>query len=270
MLGVVVYRLRTEVGGHFTMFPGKLLHGALFRYFSAYDAALAADVHARQAKPFTVGSLYRTDTVPQDARAFHAPSFSVGSAQFLRVTGLDSDALAAFERMPCGTKLQVGKLVFSVTEVIADGREETGAIAPDVLAAAVLSMEGVRRVRFSFRTPTVFRTDSGDCAVAYPELIFASLADKWTQFSLPGVLHKETARAAAAKLIPLDWHGRGMRIRIAERKTVPGFVGEFSFGLGALPTEEQEIILLLSQFAPFCGTGRMTAQGMGETHIFFS
>ena len=192
MLGVVVYRLRTEVGGHFTMFPGKLLHGALFRYFSAYDAALAADVHARQAKPFTVGSLYRTDTVPQDARAFHAPSFSVGSAQFLRVTGLDSDALAAFERMPCGTKLQVGKLVFSVTEVIADGREETGAIAPDVLAAAVLSMEGVRRVRFSFRTPTVFRTDSGDCAVPYPELIFASLADKWTQFSLPGVLHKET------------------------------------------------------------------------------
>ena len=55
MLGILVLRLRTERGGHYSMFPGKLLHGALFRCIAAYDATFAAELHARKMKPFTIG-----------------------------------------------------------------------------------------------------------------------------------------------------------------------------------------------------------------------
>lgn len=271
MLGVIVYQLRTEIGGHFTMFPGKLLHGALFRCFAAYDAALSEDFHGRSIKPFTIGALRPSDAaLPPEAQTFNEVSVAAGRKLLLRVTALDAAALMALSQMPCGTKLHVGKLVFSITGVLADGRAQTGAIAPDELITAALSMGDVRRVRFSFRTPTVFRVDGCDYALAQPELIFASFADKWTQLGLPAAITKTAARAAAAKLIPLEWSGAGMRIRISERKSIPAFVGDFSFSLSALAEEEREIILLLAQFAPFCGTGRMTAQGMGETHVHFS
>ena len=46
MLGILVLRLRTERGGHYSMFPGKLLHGALFRCIAAYDPAFASE-HGR-------------------------------------------------------------------------------------------------------------------------------------------------------------------------------------------------------------------------------
>ena len=74
-------------------------------------------------------------------------------------------------------------------------------------------------------------------------------------------------RMVAAKLIPLDWRGAGVRIRQSERKTTPGFTGTFAFSIGRLSAEEREIILLLTQFAPFCGVGRLTAQGFGETTV---
>ena len=48
---------------------------------------------------------------------------------------------------------------------------------------------------------------------------------------------------------------------------MPGFTGPFAFSIGRLSAEEREIILLLTQFAPFCGVGRLTAQGFGETTV---
>ena len=64
MLGVLVLRLRVKVGGHYSMFPGKLLHGAVFRYLSAHSPALANELHARQTKPFTIGFFRRAEKKP--------------------------------------------------------------------------------------------------------------------------------------------------------------------------------------------------------------
>ena len=84
------------------------------------------------------------------------------------------------------------------------------------------------------------------------------------------MIHTDEARIAAAKLVPLAWHGESLRVRLTVQKSVPAFIGDFSFSLAELSEEEREIILLLTQFAPFCGTGRMTAQGMGETYVSIS
>lgn len=274
MLGVLVYRLRVETGGHFTLFPGRLLHGALFHYLSERSAELSADFHARQIKPFTIGCLQRADRRRAPSanaeKTFNEPAFTTGESVFLRVTALDDAALMALAAMPRGTRLQVGKLAFSLEEVLADGRMETGAAAPDELAAAALSMERARSIRLHFRSPTLFRADGYDYAFPQPERIFASLADKWTQQELPAVIYKDAARIAAAKLVPLAWRGESLRVRLTNQKRVPAFVGDFSFSLAELSEEEREIILLLTQFAPFCGTGRMTAQGMGETYVSIS
>lgn len=273
MLGVLVLRLRVKVGGHYSMFPGKLLHGAFFHCLSTYDPTLAADLHTRKIKPFTIGFFRRTGkTCPAIPRAqeLNEPRYAAGEEVLLRLTVLDDAALEAFLRIPSATELVVGKLTFTVAEILADGRENTGIVETEELIAAAFAMEDVTRLQFSFRSPTSFHADGYDCVVPRPALIFASLADKWTWQGLPFAMDKAYVRMIAAKLIPLDWRGAGVRIRQGERKTVPSFLGTFSFGMQRLSTEEREIILLLAQFAPFCGTGRLTAQGMGETYTFFT
>ena len=273
MLGILILRLRVASGGHYSLFPGKLLHGAIFRCIAAYDDALAGELHARQTKPFTIGVLRRvgkkTAAIPH-AREINEPHYDTGEELLLRLTALEEAALDAFLHIPKGTVLEVGKLHFIVEEILVDGQENTGCIAAEELMAAVFSMEEVMHLRFSFLSPTVFHADGYDCAVPRPELIFASLADKWTWQGLPVAMDKSYVRTIAAKLIPLEWRGAGIRIRQSERKTVPGFMGNFSFSMECLSEEEREVIRLLAQFAPFCGTGRLTAQGMGETHTFFT
>ena len=272
MLGVLVLRLRVKVGGHYSVFPGKLLHGAVFRYLSAHSPALANELHARQTKPFTIGFFRRAEKKSGTllrAQEVNEPHYAEGEELLLRLTALDDAVLEAFLRIPPETELAVGKLTFTVAEILADGREDTGITAVEELMAAAFSMEAMMRLRFFFRSPTVFHADGYDCAVPAPELIFASHADKWTWQGLPFAMDKAYVRTIAAKLIPLDWRGAGVRIRQSERKTMPGFTGTFAFGMERLSAEEREIIGLLAQFAPFCGTGRLTAQGMGETTVAF-
>ena len=273
MLGILVLRLRVKVGGHYSIFPGKLLHGTFFHYLSTCAPALGDALHTRKIKPFTIGFFRRTGkplpVIPR-AQDLNEPHYAAGEEVLLRLTALDDAALEAFLRIPPETELVVGKLTFTVEEILADGREDTGITAAEELMAAAFSMEEVMHLRFSFHSPTVFHADGYDCAVPRPELIFASLADKWTWQGFPVSIDKAYVRSVAAKLIPLDWRGAGVRIRQSERKTVPGFMGSFSFSMECLSEEEREVILLLAQFAPFCGTGRLTAQGMGETHTFFT
>ena len=273
MLGILVLRLRTERGGHYSMFPGKLLHGALFRCIATYDAAFASELHARKMKPFTIGFFRRTGrsaTAVLRAQELNEPHYAEGEELLLRLTALDENVLAALLRIPLGTVLEAGQLSFIVEEILADGRENTGVIAEEELIAAALSAEDAQKIRVSFRSPTVFRVDKDDCAVPRPALIFASLADKWTWQSLPFAVDKAYVRGIAAKLTPLEWRGAGLWVRQSAQKTVPGFMGDFTFRMDRLSAEEREIILLLAQFAPFCGTGRLTAQGFGETQIVFS
>ncbi len=272
MLGVLVLRLRVKVGGHYSMFPGKLLHGAVFRYLSAHSPALANELHARQTKPFTIGFFRRAEKKPGTllrAQEVNEPHYDAEEELLLRLTALEDAVLEAFLRIPPETELAVGKLTFTVAEILADGRADTGITAVEELMAAAFSMDDLMRIRLSFRSPTLFHADGYDCAAPRPELIFASLADKWAWQRLPFAMDKAHVRTIAAKLIPLDWRGEGIRVRQSERKTVPGFTGHFSFSMEHLSEGEREIILLLAQFAPFCGTGRLTAQGMGETTVAF-
>ena len=273
MLGVLVLRLRVERGGHYSIFPGKLVHGAFFHYLSTCASALGDELHTRKVKPFTIGYFRRTGkhtaAIPR-VQELNEPHYAAGEELLLRLTALDDAALEVFLRIPAETGLTVGKLTFTVEEILADGREDTGITAAEELMAAAFSMEETMHLHFSFCSPTVFHADGYDCAVPRPELIFASLADKWTWQGLPFAMDKVYVRTIAAKLIPMDWRGAGVRIRQSERKTVPGFTGTFAFGMQRLSAQEREIILLLAQFAPFCGTGRLTAQGFGETHIAFS
>ena len=273
MLGVLVLRLRVERGGHYSMFPGKLLHGAIFRCIAAYDDVLAGELHAGRVKPFTVGMLRRVGksfgAVPQ-ARELNEPHYAAGEKLLLRLTALAEDVLFALLHIPCGTQFTVGKLIFTVEEVLANGQEDTGCVEVEELIAAALSMEEVTQFRISFRSPTVFRVDDADYAVPRPGLMFASLAGKWTWQSLPFAVDKSYVRGIAAKLTPLEWRGAGLWVRQSAQKTVLGFMGDFTFRMDRLSAEEREIILLLAQFAPFCGTGRLTAQGFGETQIEFS
>ncbi|MBF1694800.1 MAG: CRISPR-associated protein Cas6, partial [Selenomonas sp.] len=106
MLGILVLRLRTERGGHYSMFPGKLLHGALFRCIAAYDPAFASELHARKMKPFTIGFFQRTDrsaTAVLRAQELNEPHYAEGEELLLRLTALDENVLAALLRIPPGT-----------------------------------------------------------------------------------------------------------------------------------------------------------------------
>ena len=45
------------------------------------------------------------------------------------------------------------------------------------------------------------------------------------------------------------------------------FAGIFAYSLHELPDDMKRLFLMLAQFAAFSGTGRLTAQGFGQTQM---
>ena len=162
-------------------------------------------------------------------------------------------------------------LQLRLRRVIADSgeRDDVGVLNETELIGACLAEESVRSVEFRFLTPVAFRVDQGDYPLPVPALVFSSLADKWTAAELPAAIDRNEIRADAERVRPISWRGETRRVFFGRDRSVTGFVGRFAYDISALPRDVQRAFLLLAQFAVFSGTGRLTAQGLGQTRTTY-
>lgn len=266
MIGAAVWRLRADTGGTLPELHGRTLYSAFLAALGAISPALAAELHdTSRPNPFSLSPLLRTDETSNGGRRLRR-----GDVLDLRVAAL-SDALCDFVRYRAPESLKVGRITFAVERVMTERTEHPAAGFTDAetLRGECFAAPVMEEATFRFLSPTMFHVGKNDFPWPLPELVFASLADRWVQAGLPGDLDKRAVHAEAQAILPLAWQGGTMRVTIRPRQEKLAFTGTFAYDLRPLPEETRRRFLLLTRFAEYCGVGRLTSQAFGQVRTMW-
>ena len=272
MIGAVTYQLQVCKGGRMEGFAGRLLHAAFFRLLESYSPDLSEEIHDHMnGKPFSISPLLdpRREKSPALLEN-HMISVQTGNTFFLRIAALRTDLLRAAALVPIGSLLQVGRIPMEIVHIYADGTHESGFLETDDLIQTVVEAENIQEITFDFISPVSFRRDTEDYPLPDPNLVFCSLADKWTQAQMPVAITKDRIRIITAHVYPVGWSGRTQRVYFGRDRGLIGFTGRYTYTLKKLDPVDRQILLILSQFAVFSGVGRVTAQGFGQTRLHWN
>ena len=241
-----------------------LLRNNIYRWFELTDRALADQLHAIPDKPFKVSTLKRD----RDGAAFRVTLLDDGLYAPLS-HGLTCEAeRAAQAGFPAQPFLRLHDRTYGVC---VDHIHVLG----DTYAALAQQTDIGTQVFLEFLTPTAFEVDQRALLLPNPRNIFESYFNRWNQF------------APAEICIPADWLTWAASTIVVSRLRIEshsmtfedhvqlGFVGRVGFELKPSPKAEPlpvkefqcnaQIFNMLAHFAFFCGTGRKTTQGMGQT-----
>ena len=270
MIGAVVYKLRAENSTRLPFTNGRLMHAAFFKILNDISPTFGTFIHNEfNLKPFTVSFLEPVAKIPSIGDRWQVER---GDEFFWRVTGLKEEILRAALNVSIGEKIQAGSLTLRVDEIICDKniRADSGVVAVEDFISSVKNFSPVKEIRFNFVSPVSFRIDDFDAPYPRAELIFASLADKWTQAAMPAAADKKIIRDLAAQIRLTQWRGQSKIFYFAHDRGIPAFWGEFFYNVAALSKDVRKVFVLLAKFAEFAGVGRLTGQGFGQTRIAFS
>lgn len=262
MIGAVTYELRAENSARLPFINGRFMHAAFFKILNEVSPALGNFIHKEMnLKPFTVSFLNPVEKIPSFEERWQVRR---GDKFLWRVTALNAEILQAAMSVPIGYRIQAGALTLKVEGLRAD----SGVAASDFILR-IKNLSAVREIGFEFLSPVAFRIDDFDAPYPRAELIFASLADKWTQASMPASVDKKVIRELAAQIHLTEWRGQSKRFYFATDRGTLAFWGKFFYELGALSEDVRKIFMLLAAFGEFAGVGRLTGQGFGQTRVEF-
>lgn len=262
MIGALTYKLRAENDARLPFINGRFMHAAFFKILNDNSQELGSFVHNEMnLKPFTVSFLDPAGKIPSTGERWQARR---DDKFFWRVTALNGEILHAARSVPIGYELQAGALNLRVEDVRVDS-----SVAVDDFIAGVKNLSDVAEICFKFVSPVSFRIDDFDAPYPRAELIFASLADKWTQVAMPAAVDKKVIRELAAQIRLTEWSGQAKKFYFAPGRGIVAFWGKFSYELGALSEDVRKVFLLLGEFGEFAGVGRLTGQGFGQTRVEF-
>ncbi len=261
MIGSIHYNLRAENSARLPLINGRLMHAAFFKILHEVSPELEFFVHDKKnIKPFTVSFLD-----PIDKLAIFEGRWNVrrNDRFFWRVTGLNEEILQAALAVEEGYTIQAGNLLLTVESV------ESRVISAEDFIFNVKEMSPAAQINFEFVTPVSFRIDDYDAPFPRPELIFASLADKWTQAQMPASVDKKLIRELAAQIHLTEWQGQCKKFYFAHDRGTLGFWGNFRYDLKNCDDDSRKVFMLLAKFAEYAGTGRLSGQGFGQTRVKF-
>ena len=118
-----------------------------------------------------------------------------------------------------------------------------------------------------FDSPTSFRQDAKQLLFPLPENVFNSWLRRWNAFS-PVKLPQETRDFAAQWAAVSRYRLETDRIA-GEAGWELGFTGLCRYKVLSNDPYWLRVLHTLAQFAFFCGTGRKTARGMGQTRVIY-
>lgn len=263
MLGSIIFRLTAENSAELKFINGRMMHAAFFGILNSTSPELGNFVHEKlNLKPFTVSFLNPEKNLPSRAEQWQVRR---GDKFSWRVTCLNEEILQAILSINVGCQIQVGNLFLSVKKISAEK-----IISVPNFIAKIKNSDPFKKIEFKFLTPVSFRTDNFDAPYPRAELIFSSLADKWTQAQMPAVADKKTLRELAKEIRLTEWEGRCKKFFFAKDRGTSAFWGKFLYDVENFPEDVRKVFLLLAKFGEFSGVGRLTGQGLGQTQIKIS
>lgn len=226
----------------------RALHANLLGWMARANAEVAEAIHDRPVwKPFTVSPLYN----------------SRGDEWLWRVTLLDDELwypLWTGVRAVGTLDLNGRKLSVRCSEV---------RVTHQSYEELLRRIEPANYLPMAFVSPTTFRAGHLDSPLPEPDAVFHSWLSRWNDFALPhqrmptellDLIHSYVAIAEIRDL-------RTERHDLGYSRPV-GFVGEVTYVITRADSLKQVDVWLintLAAYANFCGTGRKTTQGMGQT-----
>jgi len=225
----------------------RVLHANLYAWFAAADSALADDLHHQPVrKPFTLSPLTRHD----------------GTIHVLRVALLD-DALWEPFRAGLAARPFVDLQGDTIPLALAD-LEMCHRSYAELLEGASTGT----RIALRFLTPTCFRAGDLDSPLPEPRSMVRSWLSRWSQYA-PAPLRINVALVDVA-IVHVAVSGYNLHTRVTDMGygKQMGFVGRVTLRVVKARKLGEEILRqlnALADYAEFCGTGRKTTHGMGQT-----
>ena len=261
MIGAVTYELRAENSARLPLINGRLMHAAFFKILHEVSTEFEKFVHENlNIKPFTVSFL---DPLKKISSYENRWQVKRGDKFFWRVTALNEKILDAVLAIPEGYEMQVGELILTIEETSPAVTTEENFIS------SVKKIPAASGINFEFVTPVSFRIDKFDAPYPRADLIFPSLADKWTQVQMPAAVDKKFIKELTLQIHLTEWSGRSKKFYLASDRGTLGFWGKFNFSLKELNADVRKVFMLLAKFGEYSGVGRLCAQGFGQTRVKF-
>lgn len=267
MIGAIVYKLRAINSARLPFINGRLMHAVFFKILNDFSRSLGSFIHNElNLKPFTVSFMEPSEEIPSIGERWEVRR---GDNFLWRVTGLNEEILQAALSVPADYQIKVGALNLSVEKIICDKniRADTGIIPVSELISSVKNFSAVKEICFEFISPVTFRIDDFDAPYPRPELIFASLADKWTQANIPVAADKKIIRELATQIRLTEWTGQSKKVYFGRNRGTLAFWGKFFYNVEALNEDTRKVFILLAKFGEFSGVGRLTGQGFGQARV---
>lgn len=225
----------------------RALYANLYAWFAAADADLADDLHRQPVrKPFTLSPLMG-----------HA-----GEGRALRVALLEDDLWEPF---------QAGL----AARPFADLPGLTIPLALEELEVYHRSyqelLEGAStgtRIALRFLTPTCFKAGDLDSPLPEPHSMIRSWLSRWSQYAPPPLRVNVALVDVAWAHVAVSGYDLHTEVKDLGYGKQIGFVGRVTLRVVKARKLGEEILRqlnALADYAEFCGTGRKTTHGMGQT-----
>ena len=253
---------------------GPVLQGMFLHLMTEVDPTVGGRLHAdSRYRPYTLSPLGIGER-GKTFRGFQLPReklLPAGTPCYFRVTFLDDLLLPIFARYFLSRQeptFRLGEIEFTVTQIIANpesGNVWSQASSYNELIARAQQANPQRQLSLRFLTPTSFRKGDVDLPLPLPRLVFQSYWKRFQEFQafdfLPDLVELVDRHTGIAQIN----HLRTDTIK-TKNVTLTGFTGEVRFELSKhAPPELVWQMNLLADFAFFCGTGKKTTVGMGQT-----
>lgn len=256
---------------------GPILQAMFLSLIRQVDPVLNQRLHDEsEYRPYTLSPL---GIVAQN-RDFHGywlPRDQMIRAEtpcYVRITFLDDDLFATFSSYFLSRiepTFRLGDTQFTATDVLvgADSQQRWGRfISYQQLVEQASDTE--HRLYLRFLTPTCFRMGDLDLPLPLPRLVFRSFQKRFEEFT--GIAVPPEFVEGVERYVGI---ARLKRLKTELIKTkyvmLSGFTGEVIFEVTSkAPPELIRYVNLLADYAFFCGTGRKTTVGMGQTKRIYT
>ncbi len=252
---------------------GRLVHAALFHLWRRGSERMARQVHDRPDKGFAVSPLYALGG-RLGSRPLGVDEVEQGERYWVRLSFLDEELyrLTGSVLLKGDQYLRLDQAAFEPLELFSTesvswpslsrwvGRESWEQMATSPRA---------ERWRVRFVTPTAFRATVGEgrsvvWVLPDPVRCWQSWVRSWNTFA-PQTYEEEPV-GALARRVAIGMHQlRTESVRLGHVHEL-GFVGRCTYvAVGNFSDAELSVLTALWRLSFYCGTGRKTAMGMGQT-----
>lgn len=261
---------------------GPAVQGMFLHLLEDVDPTVVRRLHEdHRYRPYTLSPLGLGEPTPnpfqegnmrqgfQGFRLSRSRRIVAGTPCYLRITLLEDTLFPTFSqyflRRPEPT-FRLGQTEFVVTNVQGSSGDDNSWSAycsyPDLIERA---SHTDRRIALSFLTPTSFSAGDVDLPLPLPRLVFRSFMKRFEEFYhvafLPDFEEQVERYAGISNL----WHVNTDIIK-AKKVYLLGFTGRVTYDIHRKASPDLVFQMnLLADYAFFCGTGKKTTVGMGQT-----